>query len=95
MSTTPTPTHRAMRDDLGELLTALEGQYGRAVRLAIRREVFGLFDSLTAKPEAASDTNGSEPEQVEHALFREPAPDELRVMETLAGTVPNGIEVNQ
>jgi hypothetical protein len=82
-----------MRRDLQELLTGLEGQQGRAVRLAIRREVFALFDAATARPAPVSDTNGSEPEAVNRILFVEPAPAELLVMQ-MAGT-PNGFEVNQ
>jgi hypothetical protein len=95
--TTPTPYSPAqivMRRDLGELMTGLEGQQGRAVRLAIRREVFALFDAATARPTPKappSDTNGSEPADVERALFIEPTQAELLAMPR---EVPNGIEVN-
>ena len=89
--TTPTPS--AMREDLNELLNALPGAQGRAIRAAIIREVFALFDTATAKPAPAtqpSDTNGSNPAEVERALFLEPHPAELRIME--AASVPNGFE---
>ena len=85
-----TPT--ALRADVAELLNALPGSQGRAVRAAIVGEVLRLFDAATAKPEPAmpiSDTNGSAPELVERALFREPAPAELRIMEA---ATPNGFD---
>lgn len=87
-----TPTPMALRNDLGELLNALAGQQGRAVRAAIVREVFALFDATTARPAPKtepSDTNGFAPEDVERALFREPAPAELI---TMRQGIPNGLD---
>ncbi len=88
--TTPTPYRR----DLDELLNAMAGLQG-AARRAIVRAVHDLFDSATAKPAPGtppSDTNGSAPELVERALFLEPHPAELRIME--AAAPPNGFEVH-
>ena len=85
--TTPTPYRR----DLDELLNALPVVAG-ASRRAIVRAVHDLFDSATAKPAPAiapSDTNGSAPELVERALFVEPHPAELRIMEA---ATPNGFD---
>ncbi|HEX4511525.1 MAG TPA: hypothetical protein VH328_15665, partial [Burkholderiaceae bacterium] len=65
-----------------------------APRRAIVRAVHDLFDSATARPApalAVSDTNGSDPAEVERALFVEPSQAELLAMPR---TVPNGIEVN-
>ncbi len=87
--TTPTPYHR----ELDELLGSLAVVAG-APRRAIVRAVHDLFDSATAKPEplrAASDTNGSDPTEVERALFVEPAQAELVAMPRV---IPNGIEVH-
>jgi len=84
--TTPTPYHR----ELDELLGSLAVVAG-APRRAIVRAVHDLFDSATAKPAPAtapSDTNGSAPE-LERALFVEPHPAELRIMEA---ATPNGFD---
>jgi len=65
--TTPHP----LRKDLDELLNALQAPQGRAVRAAIVGAVHHLFDAATATPEPQnppSDTNGSDPEQVEAQL---------------------------
>lgn len=89
-----TPTPHPYRRELDELLGSLAGLQGVATRRAIVRAVHDLFDSATAKPEPLgppSDTNGSDPARVEHALFREPAAAELLIMQS---SVPNGIEVN-
>jgi hypothetical protein len=85
---------------LDELLLALQGECSRAVRHAIRREVFALFDTVAARPAAAerqqspaSDANGSEPVEVERALFVQPAETEIRIMEAVnAAALPNGFD---
>ena len=84
--TTPTP----YRSDLDELLNSLAVLQGRATRAAIVRAVHDLFDSATAKPAPLpiSDTNGSDPADVDRALFIEPAQAELLAM----GGTPNGFD---
>lgn len=96
--TTPTPLERRIEDHRAQLLdltAALQQPQAPFVVIVLTDAILGVFERtarLVAPPRGISDTSGDAPEDVQSALFVDPAPAELLTMQRSG--VPNGIEVN-